>query len=329
MFMMGRQYYGAVWSQYLQKAVYYGGQWPDGIENLNVELMVTYDPKTKEWKEEVTTGLGMWVMGHCIAISIEIGLPSTPVAIYQISSNSWVQEFKPLSKYVPPAPPSPSTSATSSGSTAPPSQSPSGSPVKPESGEKETTGTTTNIGAIAGGIGGAVVVVVIIAFFVWKRAKQGTKHLDQQHNPSPEVGHHDRTADSRDHQTKQTPQTPSQMGTSRSPQQPRDRGYKDEDDGRFIGMDGNLYASDPNITTSSHDPHYPSLIDDMDDSRFSHMASKPYGKSNKENKPSIETGASLSRRANVVASSHTAPSFPASTCSIQVTAISQSTYIRS
>ncbi|KAG0251387.1 hypothetical protein DFQ27_008779, partial [Actinomortierella ambigua] len=55
-FMAGRVDYGAGWSEYLKKAVFFGG-WAEGSVSEFVlpwepNHIVTYDPKTGEWKEE-------------------------------------------------------------------------------------------------------------------------------------------------------------------------------------------------------------------------------------------------------------------------------------
>ncbi|KAF9164676.1 hypothetical protein DFQ26_001161 [Actinomortierella ambigua] len=150
-----RQGYKALWSSALKSAVFYGGY---GLETLG-QWVTLYNPTTNQWNMLNTTGdVTLTTFDHCMAISrssfldpgsvVDAGQLSTPIAIYQISLDSWVKMYNPSLAY---RGPPPETGP-------PPSQ-----PTTQEDNDQDEVGTL-NIGAIAGGIAGAVTVVAFFGF---------------------------------------------------------------------------------------------------------------------------------------------------------------------
>ncbi|KAG0230157.1 hypothetical protein BGW41_002579 [Actinomortierella wolfii] len=117
---------------------------------------------------------------------VDFGKPSTPVAIYCISQDGWVDEYQPSPDYLnlvptPPSGPSSSTAPTSPTSlTTPPTPGPS---------DNTASGNKLNIGVVAGGAAGAAVVIIAIGLPLWKRKKQGKRHSQQQGGPSLKADH--------------------------------------------------------------------------------------------------------------------------------------------
>ncbi|KAF9159000.1 hypothetical protein DFQ26_007015 [Actinomortierella ambigua] len=193
-----------------------------------------------------------------INTTLDFDKPSTPVLIYQISLNAWVQEYKPSAEYLNPGAGTPSASATSS---VRPSSSSSPSPSSqgvPDSSTKDgTSGGMTNIGAVAGGVAGAAIVVATIGFLVWRRKRQGTKRSRRNDSPS-EIDQRGATADKRhdrqEHGARRMVPTPTQAMTYHPPQYGYDPTYDADgaiaDDGRS-GRDGDMYTSMHSVSSSA------------------------------------------------------------------------------
>ncbi|KAF9154912.1 hypothetical protein DFQ27_001877 [Actinomortierella ambigua] len=92
------------------------------------------------------------VAGDYFLLWGDVGNASTPVYIYQISKNAWVEEFDPFAKQDDPDSALPSADSKS----------------KP------------NIGAILGGVAGAIGVVGVVGFLAWKHRRDATRHHGQQ-----------------------------------------------------------------------------------------------------------------------------------------------------
>ncbi|KAF9970404.1 hypothetical protein BGZ73_006879 [Actinomortierella ambigua] len=60
---MGLTGYGVVWSEYMKRAVYFGGR------NRNYEIITTYDPASETWEAIATFGHNKNIVNHCMAIT--------------------------------------------------------------------------------------------------------------------------------------------------------------------------------------------------------------------------------------------------------------------
>ncbi|KAG0228732.1 hypothetical protein BGW41_003343, partial [Actinomortierella wolfii] len=152
--------YRAVWSESLKSAVFYGGNSPYEYH----DIVSFYHPESKQWSSMRTTGLNKTLIGHCIAISqtepyggplnvstvIDLGKPSTPVMIYSISQNGWVEEYQPSAEYLN-LDPSPSSGSS-------PSTTPT-SPTSPTTLSGQESRSKLSIGGVAGGTAAAAVVL--------------------------------------------------------------------------------------------------------------------------------------------------------------------------
>ncbi|KAF9977069.1 hypothetical protein BGZ73_007041 [Actinomortierella ambigua] len=97
---------------------------------------------------------------------VDPGKLSSPVFVYKMSLDSWVEKYTPPQDYLNPA-------------------SPSGSPSPPPAGQEDPNSGkqgegSPSVGAIAGGIAGAVVLMTAVGFLIWWRRRRGTK-ISQHH----------------------------------------------------------------------------------------------------------------------------------------------------
>ncbi|KAG0254137.1 hypothetical protein DFQ27_007020 [Actinomortierella ambigua] len=201
---------------------------------------------------------GSYKLQAGINTTLDFDKPSSPVFIYQISLNAWVQEYKPSAEYLNPGAGTPSASATSSVRPSSPSSSSSSSQGPTDNSTNGgTSGVTINIGAVAGGVAGAAIVVATIGFLAWRRKRQGTKHSHRNDSPS-EIDQRGSTTDKghdrQEHDARRMPPTPTQAVTYHSPQYGYDPTYDADgaiaDDGRN-GKDGDMYTSMHSVSSST------------------------------------------------------------------------------
>ncbi|KAG0269055.1 hypothetical protein DFQ27_004987 [Actinomortierella ambigua] len=156
LFMPNRQDYRAVWSHYLERAVLYGGRAETSEESRWVSDTVSlYDPLKDQWSEMsgykalVTLPEGSQNLNTSNQ-TIDFDKISSPVEIYNISSNAWVADYEPTEEYM--------------------------NPYNPNL-RRKSESEEPNTKHIVGGAVGAVVVVMaaLIGVFVWKR-KRSRKH---------------------------------------------------------------------------------------------------------------------------------------------------------
>ncbi|KAG0250018.1 hypothetical protein DFQ27_009655 [Actinomortierella ambigua] len=301
----------AVWSDYLESAVFYGGSnmMIRGTEPYSPDMLKLYHPRSKEWTWKPTKGHNAHYFSHCVAITddgkklfvyggdsteprddfamldletlqwskpvqkgpgrentvcavagdyfllwggevpgnntstiYDAGQSSTPVFIYQISTQQWVEDYTPSDFYTSPLPTS-STPSTPSTSSTSPTSSPRGENDPP--GSEDGSESTFNAGYLASGAAGALIAIIIGGLFVWKRKRQRTKHSLHQDNVSVDDypksfaadGKHDDQMDDASRMTEKH-----QMTIFRAPQE---------------GRNGDIGAS-MSATVPAPAPHYPS-----------------------------------------------------------------------
>ncbi|KAF9205226.1 hypothetical protein BGZ59_000596 [Podila verticillata] len=156
------------------KLILFGGSGPTGIITWNVALsdIFIYDVAKAEWTKGNDAGSTRARAAHACAVSgdalivwggfsnMDVKGPAVEmIAIYNITTNLWVDKF--ISPTVEQKP----TLTSSPTGTANPG---SGSGFGPET-TSNTSGSGSNTGAIIGGVAGAVVVLAGLGFAVWRR----------------------------------------------------------------------------------------------------------------------------------------------------------------
>ncbi|KAG0221896.1 hypothetical protein BGW41_006426, partial [Actinomortierella wolfii] len=175
---------------------------------------------------------------------------STPVYIYQISKDAWVEKYQPPTNLLKPDPSTVPISSTTS--------TPSSTPSM-ESIHSPTNGP--NIGVITGGAVGAVVVVVAILLFVWRRRKMTPKSAVKNNGSAVEDDHHNPTLDDKYNGHKHdTGRIHHRMAPDNSTLQSPQVTYRHEYDGGDgqNDHDDDLYDGKRQSPKAAVAPHYPS-----------------------------------------------------------------------
>ncbi|KAG0227331.1 hypothetical protein BGW42_003013 [Actinomortierella wolfii] len=191
---------------------------------------------------------------------VDFGKPSTPVAIYHISQDGWVDEYQPSPDYlnlVPTPSSRPPLSTAPTSPTTPPTPGPS---------NNTASGSKFNIGVIAGGAAGAAVVIIAIGLILWRRKKQGKRHSQQQGGPSFKGDHPASVLDDIPkeaiHNAKKTPQPLSHL--EGPPASHYTDGFGNANDSRYDHNLNTRHTTKPensilgSMPPTAGAPHYPS-----------------------------------------------------------------------
>ncbi|KAG0223330.1 hypothetical protein BGW42_005975 [Actinomortierella wolfii] len=152
-----------------------------------------------------------------------------PMAIFQISKNSWVDEYQPFTEYRDPFPSSPR----------PPSASPPQGSNNTSNEIQDLREEPINVGYIAGAVAGALAVVAIVGFLVWRRKRQTKNQSRQQDDTTSGSSHHMYVLEDKNNLyngTKRSPQSHVQLTSPRSLQPSDDAFYEDGDQDEHWGI---------------------------------------------------------------------------------------------
>ncbi|KAG0223331.1 hypothetical protein BGW42_005976 [Actinomortierella wolfii] len=175
---------------------------------------------------------------------------STPVHIYQISKDEWVNEYHPPDKF----------------------RDPSAAVVSPSNGDQHPSGSgmAQKIAGIAGGAAGAVAVISMIVLLVWRRRKRTAKRLRQHGGSSPRIDNHNSMLDKVDNKS-------SGPKSFRSPQYGQNISHISVSDGVGYGLNSSRINGKENRMpaiihgTPPPAPHYPSWGANFDGNYANHL----------------------------------------------------------